>query len=91
MNAYEKLAFLLIGWNIITFIAMWIDKRKAIKGKQRISESTFFLLAFAMGAFGVMLGMPIFRHKTGKPFFIIVIVIAFLVNILTFIGMLNTG
>jgi len=35
----KELIYLLIGWNIVTFLLMAIDKYKATHGKWRISES----------------------------------------------------
>lgn len=61
-----------------TFLLMFLDKQKAIKGDFRISESTFIKLSIAGGALGTYLGMYTFRHKTlhkkfyiGIPFIII--------------------
>lgn len=57
--------------NIITFLAMYIDKKKAKYGKWRISESTLFILVLLGGGFGGIIGMYTFRHKTKKPRFYI--------------------
>ena len=61
----------LIIINIITFLAMWLDKRKAKKGKWRISEGALFVLAILGGSIGGIIGMYTFRHKTKKPRFTI--------------------
>lgn len=50
--------------NSVSFLAMYIDKNKARKGKWRISEKNLFLLAFIFGSIGVFMGMQAFRHKT---------------------------
>lgn len=52
--------------NIITFFAMWIDKRRAIKGEWRTSEATLLTLVLLGGGVGGIAGMYIFRHKTKK-------------------------
>lgn len=57
--------------NIITFLAMYIDKRKAKKGKRRIPEKTLFILVGLGGGIGGILGMYLFRHKTKKTRFVI--------------------
>lgn len=49
---------------LISFFAMGIDKRKAIKGRRRVPESTLFLLAIIGGSAGGIAGMYVFRHKT---------------------------
>ena len=61
----------LILINIIAFIAMFIDKKKAEKNKWRISEKFLFTLVILGGGIGGILGMYIFRHKTKKPAFVI--------------------
>jgi uncharacterized membrane protein YsdA (DUF1294 family) len=48
---------------------MGIDKRKAIKGKYRISEKALFISALPFSSYGFALGMKLFRHKTQKLHF----------------------
>ena len=50
---------------------MWLDKRKAKKGKWRISETALFTLAILGGSIGGIAGMYAFRHKTKKARFTI--------------------
>lgn len=50
--------------NIISFIMMGIDKRKAKKRAWRIPEATLFILAGVGGSIGAIAGMYTFRHKT---------------------------
>lgn len=57
--------------NIVAFLAMYIDKRKAKYGKWRISESALFILVLFGGGIGGIAGMYTFRHKTQKPRFVI--------------------
>ncbi len=54
--------FILI--NIIGFLSMYIDKKKAIKKRHRIKESTLLLVALIGGSIGSFVGMYAFRHKT---------------------------
>lgn len=61
----------LIMINIITFLTMWIDKRRAKYGKWRIKEHTLFVLALLGGSAGAIIGMYTFRHKTQKTRFFI--------------------
>lgn len=67
----QNIIIYLIIINIITFLAMWLDKRKAKKGKWRISEGTLFMLAILGGSIGGIAGMYTFRHKTKKHRFTI--------------------
>ena len=61
----------LIIINIIGFLIMWIDKRKAIKGNWRIPEKTLFIVTALGGGIGTIAGMYTFRHKTQKIAFVI--------------------
>lgn len=86
----ESLQLFLLPWlvlNLIAFIVMGIDKRNAIKNKRRTSESTLLLLAFAYGALGVLTAMFVFRHKTRKPLFLILVPTALLLNVLMTVGL----
>ena len=50
--------------SLFTFIAYWLDKKKAQKGAWRIKEATLLLMSFIGGALGGFLAMKKFRHKT---------------------------
>lgn len=56
----------LIIINIIGFLAMWIDKKRAIKGAWRIPENTLLLITVLGGEIGSIAGMYTFHHKTKK-------------------------
>jgi uncharacterized membrane protein YsdA (DUF1294 family) len=55
--------------NIVAFLAMWWDKRKAVKHQWRVAEITLQVLGFAGGAVGILGGMYKLRHKTQKRTF----------------------
>ncbi len=55
--------------NILAYITMWSDKKRAIRHKYRISEKTLFTLAIIGGSLGSILGMNKFRHKTKHWYF----------------------
>lgn len=57
--------------NVVSFITMYIDKRKAEAHKWRIPEARLFLLAAIFGSIGVFLGMQVFRHKTKHMKFVL--------------------
>lgn len=67
----KNIIIYLIAINLITLLAIYIDKQKAKKSKRRISEKTLFTLVFLGGGIGGIAGMYIFRHKTKKTRFII--------------------
>ncbi|MBN8236894.1 DUF1294 domain-containing protein [Halobacillus kuroshimensis] len=53
-----------LGVNIWLFILMGVDKKRAREQKWRIPEKQLWLAALLGGAFGGVLGMKVFRHKT---------------------------
>lgn len=68
-------------WNIVVFLIYGIDKLKAIRGSYRISENFLISSAVVMGAFGAMAGMYVFRHKTRKMKFRLIIPVAVVINL----------
>jgi len=77
----KNLIYILAVWNAVTFLQMAIDKFQAVRGKRRISESTLLAAAFAMGGFGGFFGALIFRHKTRKWKFRILLPVALIFNL----------
>ncbi len=55
---------IILVMSIITFTLYAIDKKRAIKGKRRISEKRLLLHSFLFGALGGLIGMYTLRHKT---------------------------
>lgn len=78
----------LIAVNFATFVAFGIDKAKAEKGAQRISEDTLLMWAFIGGTPGAYAARAVFRHKTRKQpfsnhlFYIVVAQVVLLVFVL---------
>lgn len=56
--------------NVIAFTVYGADKRRAKKGKRRVSEKNLFLLALVGGSVGALAGMYTFRHKTRHWYFV---------------------
>ena len=52
--------------NVVSFALYALDKRRARRGKWRISERTLLFAAFFFGGVGALCGMLCFRHKTKK-------------------------
>lgn len=71
MISYNKIIVYIIILNILGYLIMYIDKRRAKKQQWRIWEQTIFLITFLGGGIGTTLGMYTFRHKTKKIKFII--------------------
>lgn len=90
MNDITKYFILyLIIINIIAFLAMYIDKRKAKYGKWRIQEQSLFILALIGGSIGAIIGMYTFRHKTKKLRFSIGFPIILILQIVLIISIWN--
>ena len=66
MDIIKYFIIYLIIINLIAFLAMYLDKRKARYGKWRIPEQSLFILALIGGSVGAIIGMYTFRHKTKK-------------------------
>ncbi|WP_313800717.1 DUF1294 domain-containing protein [Cytobacillus sp.] len=79
----------LIIINLAGFYIMKADKAKAKKQEYRISEKTLWLVALALGATGMTLGMNAFRHKTKHLQFKIGLPLLALVDIALCLYLLN--
>jgi uncharacterized membrane protein YsdA (DUF1294 family) len=64
------------GWTPVAFAAYGIDKRAAVHGGWRIPEAVLHGLALVGGVIGAWAGRAVFRHKTQKPVFLAVLIIA---------------
>jgi uncharacterized membrane protein YsdA (DUF1294 family) len=66
----------MLACSLLTFLLYALDKRKAATGAWRIPERTLHLLALLGGFAGGFAGRALFRHKTQKPIFLVVLVAA---------------
>ena len=55
--------------NILAFVTMGVDKKRARQHQYRISEKRLWTLAVIGGGTGAFIGMIQFRHKTKHPTF----------------------
>ncbi|MFJ7637510.1 DUF1294 domain-containing protein [Peribacillus sp. NPDC097206] len=88
----ETIWFVLVYFimvNIIGFVLMGIDKKKARKREYRISEKTLWTWAIIGGGTGTFMGMRHFRHKTkhftfkwGLPALMVIQIVLLLTNII---------
>lgn len=72
----------IITWNIFVFLMYGADKHFAKKGKWRTKEKTLIMSAFLLGGIGAFVGMRVFKHKTLKTKFRILVPVAVILNIL---------
>ena len=73
-------------WNLITFFIMGIDTLKAKYNRWRISENLLLGVSFALGGVGTSAGAYIFKHKTRKMKFRILLPLSVIVNFATIYG-----
>lgn len=79
------LAYLVIV-NVVGFVLMFVDKKRAQNNQWRIKEATLFLTAAIGGSIGSMLGMKVFRHKTKHLSFMIGMPAIFIVQMALTVG-----
>ena len=88
-NIIWYFAIYLLVINLIAFLAMYLDKRKAKYGKWRIPEQTLFVLALIGDSIGAIAGMYTFRHKTKKLRFSIGFPVILVLQIILIVSLWN--
>lgn len=63
------IAVYLLAMNLLAFVLMASDKKKAKSGVWRVPEKVLFLSAILGGSIGAIIGMQVFRHKTKHWYF----------------------
>ncbi|MDE6219464.1 MAG: DUF1294 domain-containing protein [Lachnospiraceae bacterium] len=91
MNMLNIVVLYLILINITGFTVMGIDKRKAVKHRWRVRESTLFLFALIGGSAGSILGMRVFHHKTRHWYFVYGMPLILILQILLALLILKRG
>ena len=84
---YNELIFyiylsLMVIMSIISFTLYGVDKKKAIKGKERIKEKTLLFYTIFNGAIGAFFARFVFRHKTEKKYFSLTIFAGLFIQVL---------
>lgn len=83
MEIYSQLLLIyFVIINLVSIIVTISDKRKAIKRKWRVPESTLLLLSAMGGSVAMYLTMQIIRHKTKHKKFMIGIPLIFIIQCL---------
>jgi len=75
--------------NLFTFFLYVLDKRKATKGKWRISENVLIFFTLACGGFGAFVGMWLARHKTRKTKFRVALVAGLIIAVIPVIHIVH--
>jgi uncharacterized membrane protein YsdA (DUF1294 family) len=66
----------IIGWSLPGFALYGIDKGQSRSSGWRIPEALLHGVALVGGVVGAWAGRLVFRHKTRKPVFLIVLILA---------------
>jgi len=85
----EKITIVFLVWNLFVFLVFGLDKFLSKLGNQRISERFLVLISIAFGSLGAIFAMSLFRHKTLKAKFKIIIPLAFVVHALLILYLLK--
>ena len=67
--------------SILTFLLFGFDKNAARMNQWRIPEKVLLGLSILGGAAGGLIGMQVFRHKTRKNYFWIILIAAACVHL----------
>ena len=85
MGIFGTVLIYLEAVNLLSFLLMGIDKRRAVKKLWRIPESILILSAAIGGGIGAMAGMRLFHHKTRKKKFTVGVPVILLMQIVFFL------
>ena len=79
MVAWKPIYLWLAAWSFVGFGFYGWDKSQAQRGAWRVPENVLHALALVGGVLGCWAGMFLFRHKTQKSEFKLVLIVATLI------------
>jgi len=80
---------LLTGTGVVTFLLYGFDKMQAKRDAERVPEIVLHLLVLAGGFTGGWAGRFVFRHKTRKPVFLVILILATVAHCLYAFGVVT--
>ena len=80
MPSLRTIALVYAALSLVTLALYGWDKLQARREGRRVPEKTLHGLALLGGFAGAWLGMSLFRHKTRKPMFALVVGVAALLH-----------
>ena len=86
----ELFSIFLVLINVFTFALYVIDKRKAKRGKWRISEKVLLIFTISFGGIGALFGLLFLRHKTQKWKFKLAVVIGVIIVLIPVIHIVHS-
>lgn len=81
--------FYILFINLINLILFREDKKRARNRAWRIPESTLLIISLMGGSIGGLIGMNLFKHKTKKLKFTLLMPLSLLINIYVFKTIIN--
>ena len=81
----------LLIMNVLDFVLMWRDKRRAQQRRWRIPEAVLLGVGALGGCFGGFAAMYLFRHKTLHLLFKMGFPVMMLIHVVMFINFMETG
>lgn len=81
----EFLLIVMILINLMTFLFYWLDKKRAVQNKSRISEKNLLSMTILFGGVGAWFGMRKFRHKTKNTKFKVLVPLAAILTMISFL------
>ena len=81
----------LLIMNVLDFVLMWRDKRRAQQRQWRIPEAVLLGVGALGGCFGGFVAMHLFRHKTLHLLFKMGFPVMMLIHVVMFINFMETG
>ena len=85
---YYSFGLILVLWfffvNCLSYVLMFVDKRRALNGNWRISEGQLLIWCLLGGSVGGKLGQKAFRHKTQKQPFATILNVYLALNVIAY-------
>lgn len=78
---YQALILYIVAVNLVTFVYFGMDKSRAQRQVRRTPENILWFLSLIGGTVGALGAMHVFRHKTKKISFQLVLALICLVQI----------
>lgn len=80
----ERLSSYWLSINLAAIFVFGIDKFRARSNGLRVPELTLIIFSLLGGAAGILMGIPLCRHKTRKPSFIFIISAIFSLQVIVY-------
>ncbi|MDG1949602.1 MAG: DUF1294 domain-containing protein [bacterium] len=80
-TTWPPIVVLLATTNVVTYLAMMLDKIQATQRGGRLSERSLYIMTFLGGSIGMALAIQSLRHKSKKTSFQLVVAVLVLLQL----------